>query len=140
MPSGGQKDTLPACTVVTDSFPPHGLWPSKLLCPSDFSGKDTEVGCHFLLQGIFPDAGIQCISLALAGGFLLLSHQRSPGSAVVKNLPANSGDARHPSLIPGLGRSPGVGNSNPPQCSRLENPMDREAWQVTVHGVAKSQT
>jgi len=36
-----------------------------------------------------------------------------------------------------LGRSPGGGNGNPFQYSCLENPMDREAWQVTVHGVAR---
>ena len=43
-------------------------------------------------------------------------------------------------LIPGLGRSPGEGNGNPFQYSCLENPMDRGAWQATVHEVAKSQT
>ena len=42
--------------------------------------------------------------------------------------------------IPGLGRSPGEGNSNPLQYSCLENPMDGGAWQATVHGVAKSWT
>ena len=42
--------------------------------------------------------------------------------------------------IPGLGRSPGEGSSNPLQYSCLENPMDRGAWQATVHGVAKSWT
>ena len=40
--------------------------------------------------------------------------------------------------IPGSGRSPGEGNGNPLQYSCLENPMDREAWQATVHGVTKS--
>ena len=42
--------------------------------------------------------------------------------------------------IPGSGRSPGEGNGNPLQHSCLENSMDREAWQATVHGVAKSRT
>ena len=42
--------------------------------------------------------------------------------------------------IPGSGRSPGEGNSNPLQYSCLENPMDTGTWQVTVHGVAKNQT
>ena len=59
---------------------------------------------------------------------------------VVKNLPASAGDRRDVSLIPGLGRSPGGGNGNPPPYSCLENPMDRGAWQVIVHGVLKSQT
>ena len=59
---------------------------------------------------------------------------------VVKNPPANSGDLGDVDLIPGSGRSPGVGNGNPFQYSCLENLMDRGAWWVTVHGAAKSQT
>ena len=50
----------------------------------------------------------------------------------VKTIPAN---ARDMALIPGLGRSPGGGNGNLLQCSCLENPMDRGAWQDIVHGV-----
>ena len=57
-----------------------------------------------------------------------------PGGSVVKNLAANEGDT---GSIPGSGRSPGEGNDNPLQYSCLENPMDRGAWQVTVHGVTK---
>ena len=57
-----------------------------------------------------------------------------------KNLPANTGDIRNAGLIPALGRSPGKGYHNPLQYSRLENPMDRGAWQATVHRVPKSQT
>ena len=48
---------------------------------------------------------------------------------VVKNLPANAGDARDKGLIPGLGRFPGVGNGNLLQCSCLENSMDRGGLQ-----------
>ena len=61
----------------------------------------------------------------------------------VKNLPAiletacKTGDL---GLIPGSGSSPGEGNGNPVQYSCLENPMDRGAWQTTVHRVAKSWT
>ena len=54
---------------------------------------------------------------------------------MVKNLPANVGDV---GLIPGLGRFPGGGQGNPLQYSCLENPMDRGAWQATVHVVAES--
>ena len=57
-----------------------------------------------------------------------------PGGSVVKNLSANAGD---PGLILGSGRSPEEGNGNPLQYSCLENPMDRGAWWVTVHGVTK---
>ena len=59
-----------------------------------------------------------------------------PGGSAVKYLPANEGDAGDTGLISGLGRSPGGGNGNPPQYSWVGNPMDRGAWQVTVHGVA----
>ena len=45
-----------------------------------------------------------------------------------------------PGSISGLGRSPGEGNGNPLQDYCLENPMDRGAWQATVHGVTNSQT
>ena len=54
--------------------------------------------------------------------------------------PANAGDLRDTDSIPESGRSPGRGNGNPLQYSCLENPMDREAWRATVHGVAKSWT
>ena len=57
-----------------------------------------------------------------------------------KNLPANAGDVRDVGLIPGSGRSPGVGNGNPLQYSCLENPMDREGQWATVYGTAKSWT
>ena len=56
------------------------------------------------------------------------------GGSVVKNPPANVGDA---GLIPQLRRTPGVGNGNPFQYSCLGNSMDRGAWQATVHGVGK---
>ena len=58
----------------------------------------------------------------------------------VKNPPANAGDMRDTGSSPGSGRSPGGGHSNPLQYSCLEHPMDRGAWQATVHGVAKSRT
>ena len=60
-----------------------------------------------------------------------------PHSSVSKESACSAGDLG--SLL-GLGRSPGEGNGNPVQYSCLENPVDRGAWQVTVLGVAKSQT
>ena len=56
------------------------------------------------------------------------------------NLPASAGDLRDQSSIPGSGRSPEAGHGNSLQYSCLENPMDRGAWQATVHRVTKSQT
>ena len=71
--------------------------------------------------------------LRKSGGF--------PGGSVVKNKPANAGDAAGDSgSVPRSRRSPGVGNGNPLQCSCLENPMDRGDWRATVHGVKKSRT
>ena len=55
-------------------------------------------------------------------------------TSVVKNPPANAGDA---GSVPGSGRSPGEGNANPLQYSCLENPMDRGAWWTSVHEVTK---
>ena len=60
-----------------------------------------------------------------------------PGSSVVKNLPANAGNA---GSIPRSGTCPGEGNGNPLQYSCLENPMNRGVWWATVHGVAESNT
>ena len=57
-----------------------------------------------------------------------------PHSSVSKESACNAGDL---GLIPGLGTSPGGGNGNPLQYSWLENPMDRGAWQATIHGVAR---
>ena len=56
---------------------------------------------------------------------------------VVKNPPASEGDIRDSGSITGLGRSPGGGCGNPLQYSCLENPMDRGAWQATVHRIAE---
>ena len=58
----------------------------------------------------------------------------------VKNLPVNASDLRDAVSIPEWGRSPGGGHGSPLQCSCLENPMDRGAWQATVHGIAESDT
>ena len=60
-----------------------------------------------------------------------------PGSSDLKESAYN---ARGPGSIPGLGKSPGVGNGNPLQYSCLENSMDRGAWQAIVHGVTESLT
>ena len=60
-----------------------------------------------------------------------------PGGSDSEEAACSAGDMRS---IPGSGISPGEGNDNPLQYSCLENPMDREAWWATVHGVPQSQT
>ena len=62
------------------------------------------------------------------------------GGSVVKNLPANPGDAEDVGSVPGSGRSPGGGNGNAFQYSCPQNPRDRGAWPGIVHGVSKSLT
>ena len=69
-----------------------------------------------------------------------MDYGASQVALVVKNPPANAGDIRDVGSIPGSGRSPGGGHDNALQYACLENPMDRRAWQATVHGVAKSWT
>ena len=59
---------------------------------------------------------------------------------MLKNLPADAGDARDVGSLSGSGRSPGGEHGNSLQYSCLENPMDRGAWQATVHRVIKSWT
>ena len=68
----------------------------------------------------------------------MLCYGTSQVVLVVKNPPANAGDVRDSGLIPGSGRSAGEGNGNPFQYSCLGNPMDRGAWQATVHRVTGS--
>ena len=46
-----------SCSVMSDSLQPFGLQPPRLLCPCDFSGKNTGMGCHFFLQGIVLTQG-----------------------------------------------------------------------------------
>jgi len=60
-----------------------------------------------------------------------------PSGSVVKTPPSSAEDT---GLIPGWGKAPGEGNSNPFQYSCLENPMEKRAWRATVHGVTKNQT
>ena len=115
---------------------PHRQQPTRLLCPWDSPGKKTGVGCYFLLQGIFLTQGQnQCLLLLLHWrvGSLLLA----PGGSEGKESACSVGD---PSLILGLGRSPGEGKSYPFQYPCLENSMGRGAWQATVHKVARSWT
>ena len=52
------KGDMHVCSVMSNFLRPHGLQPASLLCPWDFPGKNTGVGCCFLLQGIYPTEGL----------------------------------------------------------------------------------
>ena len=78
--------------------------------------------------GLNGESSMEIYTLPYVKGF--------PGGSDGKESAYNAGD---PGLIPGSGRSPGEGNGYPLQYSCLENPKDRGAWWIAVHGVAKSQ-
>ena len=99
-----------SCSVMSDSYRPHGLQPTRLPSPWEFPGKSTGVGCHCLLR-----------QMALVVKKHACQHKRLWCG-----------------LIPGFGRSPGEGNDNPLQYSCLENLMEGGAWRATVHRVMKS--
>ena len=94
----------------------HGLKLTRLLCPWDSLGKDTRVGCHALLQRIFPTQGSNPHLLQL------LHCRRIPYHWATRENPLKKGMSTHPL-----------------QHSFLENCMDRGGWWTAVHGVAKSQ-
>ena len=68
------------CSVVSDSLWPCGLYPNRLLCPWNFPGENTGVGCHFLLQGIFLSQGLNLGFLHCQQIVYGLSYQGGPSS------------------------------------------------------------
>ena len=73
-----QSKRILKSSVVSVSLRPHGLWPARLHCPWDFPGKNTGLGCHFLLQGIFLTQGSNPGLLHCRRTLYHLSHQGSP--------------------------------------------------------------
>ena len=116
-----------------------------------FSRQEYWSGLPFPSPGDLPDPGIKPGSPALQAESVPYVHQ---GSIVLNGFNPNSEfgtnswlsgkesvcNAGDPNSISGSGRSPGKGNGNPFQHSRLENFMDRGAWRAIVHGVPKSRT
>ena len=135
-----------ACSVMSNSLLLHGLYPTSFLCPWNFSGKNTGVGCHFLCQGLFLTQGLNLYLLCLQhwvrfftteppGKLLLMIVLLCnsvivcfPDSSVGKQSTCKAGDPRS---IPRLGRSTGDGKGYPLQYSGLENSMDCIAHKVT---------
>ena len=79
--------------VMSNSLRPHGLQPTRFLCPWDFLGKNTGVGCHFLLQEIFPTQGLNPGLPHCRQMLYHLSHQGSkyvmthPNKLILTSLP-----------------------------------------------------
>ena len=91
------------CSVMSDSLGPHGLQVTRLFCPWDFPGKNTRVGCHFLLQRIFPTQGLNsCLPSLLLWqvGSLSLSHLGNPNQC----LPDGKGIVRWARQVKGIKR------------------------------------
>ena len=149
-------------SVVSDSLQPHGLYPARFFCPWDFPGKNTGVGCHFLLQRIFPTQGsnpcLLCLlhwqvdSLPLVpleswtikktehlriDAFKLWWWRRLLG---VPWTARSSSQSVLKKINPEYSLEGREGNGNPLQYYFQEDPMDRGAWQATIQGVTKSQT
>ena len=70
-------------SVLSDSLQPHGLQPARLLCPWNFPGKDTRVGCHFLLQGMFLTQRLNPGLPHCRQTLYHLSHQGSPANLLL---------------------------------------------------------
>ena len=98
--------------------------------------KRHQASSPSLLETDFPGGGMRRLATVT---FYRLK-QSFPGGSAVKNLPANAADVRDMGSVPGLGRSPSVGNVNPLYSNCLGNTMDRGDWHAAVHGVAKSRT
>ena len=121
------------------------LWDRKF----DFHKKNEVISVQADLgsteaQRAMPNVYLERLSalaaFALSRMEKLIEMDHLLGFPVVKNLCGNARDSRDAYSIPGSGRYPGRGHSNPLHYFCLENPMDRGAWWATVHRVTKSQT
>ena len=146
---------------------PHGLQPTRLLCPWDFPGKNIGVDCHALLQGIFLTQGSNPHLLCLLYWQVDSLPLVPPGKPYLGYTGEGNGTPLQYSCLenpwteePGRLQSMGLlesdtterlhfhfslscigeGNGNPLQCSCLENPRGGEVWWAAVYGVAQSGT
>ena len=95
-----------SCSVVSDSLWPNELLPARLLCPWDFPGKNTRVGCHFLLQGIIPTQGSNPGLLHCRQTPYWLSHEGSSEVAIFSPKPGPTPDPIRSSTGNPQGRQP----------------------------------
>ena len=134
-------------SVMPNSLQPLGLKPTRLLCPWDFPGKNTGLGCHDLLQGIFLTQRsnpllLHCRQILYHWATRNTQNKQTKklnkicvwGGNSSKESTCQCKRHKRGGSIPGSGRSPGEGSGSPLQYSCLGNPMDRGVWWATVHG------
>ena len=128
-----------SCAVVSDSLRPQGLQPTRLLCPWDFPGKSTGVGCHCLLRDIcycysnnFNPIGF---STAVRSYWNFLKFViRFPKEKEIKAKMNKWDLIKRKSFINKTKRQPTEWGEI------FELVKDREAWCAAIHGVSKSRT
>ena len=147
---------------MSNSQRPHGLQPTRLLCPWDFPGNSTGVDCHFLLQGIFPTQGSNPGLPHCRQTLYHLSHQGSPfltAAAAAESLVVSDSVRPH-GLQPTRLRRPrdspdkntGVGGHFLLQCMKvklesevtelcptLSDPMDCSLPGSSIHGIFQAR-
>ena len=132
-------------SVMSDSLRPHGLWPTRLLCPWGSPGKNTGVGCHFLLQGIFLTQGLNPGLPPCRQTLYPLSHQGSlliqRANSLKKTLMLGEIEGRRRRGQQRMRWLASITNSMDRNLRKLQEiAEDRGAWRVAAHGVSESRT
>ena len=127
----GDKEGIIYCAVYD---PIKGKGYTAIYENLDIPNKGQSKTFHLLYKTIHPQRSFRKLNLLKTFTMMYSVLWGFPGGSVVKNTPANAGDAVS---IPGSRRSPGEGNGNPLQYSYLGNPIHRGTWWTTVHEVTK---
>ena len=116
-------------SVMPNSLRLHGLYPTRLLCPWDSPGKNTGVGCHFLLQGNLLDPGIEPRCATLTGGFFTVELPGKATKSYFKGTQNRPPTGPHPGShrVPPGAPPPNTQQAIPPTCSRILGPSPSPA-------------
>ena len=113
--------------------------PTPVFLPGEFRGQRSLVGYNPWDHKESDTTEQLTFSLFTFANPLVRDTGHSQVAPVVANTPAKAGDIRDVGSVPGSGRSPGGGHSNPLQYFCLEHPVNRRAWRAIVHWVPQSQ-